>query len=238
MPQTLILFDIDGTLIAPHGVGRKAVERAMFTFCGSAGAVSSVDMAGKCDWAIWRDILAQENYSQAEADAQLPDLYRLYVAELQTVLADPNERPPQVLPGVRSLLEALHARDDVLLGLLTGNLEAAAWLKLRRVELDHYFQFGAFGNDAPNRDALPRLAVKRAARFAQGHRFTQKNIVIVGDTVHDIRCGAELGVCAVGVATGSTDTTTLREAGADHVWESFAAHSEVVAALLGEGQPR
>lgn len=236
--QTLVLFDIDGTLIASHGVGRRAVERAMLGFCGSAEAVGKVDMAGKCDWSIWRDILAYEGYAHEEADAHLPDLYRRYVAELEAVLADPDPRPPQVLPGVRPLLEALHARENVLLGLLTGNLEAAAWLKLRRVELDRFFQFGAFGNDAPNRDTLPRLAVERATRFANGHRFLKKNIVIVGDTVHDIRCGAELGVCAVGVATGSTDAATLRAAGADHVWQSFAAHGEVVAALLGEQPSR
>lgn len=229
---TLILFDIDGTLIASKGVGRTAMERAMAAFAGSGTAMRRVEMAGKCDWAIWRDALALEGYAQDEIDARLPDLYSLYTTELAQVLDDPQHPQPEVLPGIRPLLDALHARDDVVLGLLTGNLEPAAWLKLGSVELGHYFQFGAFGNDAPNRDALPRIAVKRAAQFAHGHPFRKKEIVIIGDTVHDIRCGAELGVCAVGVATGPTDAATLREAGADRVWDNFAAHEEVLSALL------
>jgi phosphoglycolate phosphatase-like HAD superfamily hydrolase len=232
--RTLILFDIDGTLLAPHGVGRKAMEGAMAAFFGSGEAMRRVEMAGKCDWGIWRDALALESYSDEEADAHLPELYRLYVAELARILASPDHRQPEVLPGIGPLLEALRARDDVLLGLLTGNLEPAAWLKLGSVGLDRYFRFGAFGNDAPNRDALPRIAVERAARFADGHQFARKNVLIVGDTVHDIRCGAELGVCAVGVATGSTDAATLRAAGADYVFDSFAAHEEFLQVLPRE----
>ncbi len=156
------------------------------------------------------------------------------LAELADILASPAHAHPEVLPGVRPLLDALHARDDVLLALLTGNVEAGAWLKLGKVGLDPYFRFGAFGNDAAERSELPAIAIERAARFAGGHRFSRKEIVIIGDTVHDIRCGESLGVCAIGVATGPTDADTLREAGADAVFDSLEDTDALLRAMVGE----
>lgn len=232
---TLILFDIDGTLLASNGVGRAAMKRALAHVVGSGDCLDAVDMAGRCDWGIWRAALGVEDYSPDEVDAQLPDLFRRYVAELAYVLADRDHPDPEVLPGVRPLLDALHARDDVLLGLLTGNVEGAAWLKLGKVGLDRYFRFGAFGSDAPDRPALPAIAVARARPFVSGYPFEGEHIVIIGDTVHDVRCGEALGVRAIGVATGRTDAATLREAGAAHVFPSLADHEAVLRALLSEG---
>jgi phosphoglycolate phosphatase-like HAD superfamily hydrolase len=230
--RKLILFDIDGTLIQSNKVGSKAMLRTMEAFAGKSDAMRKINMAGLCDWGIWREALAAEGYSQEAADAHIPDLWRRYVAELTEILASPEHAAPTVLPGVRPLLETLHTRDDVLLALLTGNIEAGARLKLGKVGLDRYFRFGAFGNDAADRAELPLLAVERASRHAGGHRFTGKEIVIIGDTIHDVRCGEALGVCTVAVATGPTDSETLRAAGADYVFDSLEPTEEVLRALL------
>ncbi len=230
--QKLILFDIDGTLIASNRVGSKAMIRAMEALIGSSDSMQAISMAGKVDWAIWREALAAHGYSHEEVDARLPELWQRYQMELADILASPEHRHPEPLPGVRALLEALHEQEGVLLGLLTGNIEAGAWMKLRSAGLDGFFQFGAFGNDAADRPALPAVALERAARLAPAQRFAGKDIVIVGDTVYDIQCGEALGVRAIGVATGPTDAETLRAAGADRVFESFEPTSAVLAALL------
>lgn len=229
--STLILFDIDGTLLASNRVGSKAMTRVWERFVGEGSPLDGVPMAGRCDWAIWREALGHAGYSHEEADAHLPDLFRLYVAELAHILASPDHPDPEPLPGVRALLEALHPHEEMLLGLLTGNIEAGAWLKLGKVGLDRFFRFGAFGNEAAERSALPPIAVARAATFASGHRFAGSEIVIIGDTPHDIRCGEALGVRTLGVATGSYTPTALRDAGADHVFATLEETEAVLAAL-------
>ena len=229
--KKLVLFDIDGTLIKSNRVGTKSMMRTIEEFLGTSEPFKKVNMSGKCDWGIWRDALALEGYSHDEVDAHLPDLWRSYTANLAHVLASDEYADPEAQPGLRPLLEALYARDDVLLGLLTGNIEPAAWLKLGKVGLDHYFEFGAFGHQSAERSGLPPIAVERAAQFANGHRFRGKDIMIIGDTANDIYCGEALGVCGVGVATGDTDADALRAAGADHVFESFADYEAVLAEL-------
>lgn len=229
--KKLLLFDIDSTLIQSNRVGSKAITRTLREFLGNNEVKLKIKLGGMCDWGIWREVLGMEGYSHEEVDAHLPELWRTYTAALADILGSEEHADPEVLPGVSPLLETLQARNDLLLGLLTGNLEAAAWLKIGKVGLDRYFRFGAFGHQAPNRSALPPIAVEQAALFANGKRFTGKEIVIIGDTVKDIRCGEALGVCAIGVATGSVDAQTLREAGADYVFESFADVEAVLATL-------
>lgn len=228
---TLVLFDIDGTLLASNHVGSKAMTRVWERFVGEGSPLNQVPLAGRCDWAIWRDVLHHAGYSHEEADTHLPELFRLYIAELAHILASPEHPNPDPLPGVRTLLTALHLRDDLVLGLLTGNVEAGAWLKLGKAKLDSFFRFGAFGNEAADRSALPPIAVARASTFASGHTFTGQEIVIVGDTPHDIQCGEALGVRTIGVATGSYDSSALHSAGADHVFATFEETEAVLAAL-------
>jgi phosphoglycolate phosphatase len=230
--KRLILWDIDGTLIRPNRVGSKAMCRAMEALFGGAGAMSRINMAGMCDWGIWREALAAEGHSAEDVDARREMYFDRYVAELAAILDSPEHQNPEQLPGVRPVLEALSGNDDVVMALLTGNVEAGAWLKLRKVGLDHFFHFGAFGSDAAERSSLPAIAVERAGLHAAGHHFSGKEIVIIGDTVHDIRCGAALGVCAVGVATGPTPAEDLSAAGADHVFDSLEDTSAVLKVLL------
>jgi phosphoglycolate phosphatase len=120
----------------------------------------------------------------------------------------------------------------VTLGLLTGNLERGARLKLAPPDYNRYFPFGAFGSDSADRYALPPIAVNRALERT-GRRFEGKSIVIVGDSVHDVACGRSLGVRAVAVATGPTRPERLAAEGPDAILESFADTSAAVGAILG-----
>lgn len=229
----LLLFDIDGTLMISHGAGRRAMMRAYEEVFGTAGDAETMEMAGMTDPLIARAALAAHGFSPAEVDALFPELWRRYAGHLARELAQPaNGRHAEAYPGVRQLLSRLHARDDVVLGLLTGNIEVGAWLKLGYLGLDRFFTFGAFGNEGPERDKLPAVAIRRA-ELETGYRFTGREVVVIGDTPADIACGRHLSVRTVAVATGPFDEETLRAAGADVVLPDFRDTEQAVAALLG-----
>jgi phosphoglycolate phosphatase len=211
----VVLFDIDGTLLTAAGVGRIAFRRTLIKVLGHGTAADTAVLSGRVDWGIWRDVLGAAGYSTDEVDAQIEDYLRLFVAELAAVLADPDIPKPQLLPGVLPLLEQLAQEDTILMGLVTGNNETAAWLKLGYAGIAPYFWFGAFGNEAWERNALPALALERTARFAQGRVFTGADAVIIGDSIHDVACAKTIGATVIGVPTGIETADALATAGAD-----------------------
>ncbi len=216
------------------GVGRAALKRAVTHISGDGSFAEGVVLSGRVDWAIWRDILALDGYSADEVDAQLEDYFRLYVAELAYVLADPIGPNPQLFAGVLPLLEALVQRPDTWLGLVTGNVEAAAWLKLGYLGIADYFGCGAFGSEAHERGALPPLAVQRASQMANGYQFTPHEVVVIGDTAHDVACAESIRARTIGVATGSDSVETLHAAGADLVVETLE-DTAVLMRMIDEG---
>jgi phosphoglycolate phosphatase-like HAD superfamily hydrolase len=211
----LILFDIDGTLLSTNGAARRAFERALLDIYGTTGPIESHPFDGKTDPQIARELLSAAGLTDADIDARLPALYERYLRGMSDEIARPGHQT-SVYPGVTEVLDELHARSDVLLGLLTGNIAAGAALKLRSAGLAEYFCLGAYGSDAERRDALPAVAVQRA-RERSGRSFSGKDIVVIGDTPSDVRCGQSLGVFAVGVCTGSHSRERLLEEGADVV---------------------
>lgn len=231
----LILFDIDGTLIRSNGVGRRAMMRTMESVLGDAGSLAEIEMAGMTDPLILAAALERIGYSADEIKALLPDLLRHYAGELARGLIASGAWPepkPEPQPGVPELLMHLSARDDVVIGLLTGNIETGAWLKLQACDLHEHFTFGAFGNEGPERHKLPALAIKRAWKES-GYRFEGPDVIIVGDTPHDVTCGQHLGVRAVTVTTGPYDAGALAAAGADVVLPDLSDRDLVIRALLG-----
>ena len=114
------------------------------------------------------------------------------------------------LEGAVELVKALATYDHIQLALLTGNVEKTAYLKVNAIGLDGYFPFGAFGNDYADRGMLPQLAVDRAKVF-NGHSYKEKDIVIIGDTKHDILCGRALNVMSIAVATGHYNSGDLSQ---------------------------
>ncbi len=226
----LILFDIDGTLLTVGGAARRAFHRALVEIFGTAGPIDSHDFAGKTDPQIARELLTRAGLSREDVDHGLPALFDSYLRELDVELA--ANGAATVLPGVEDLLDALDRDDrEPLLGLLTGNVAGGARRKLGAAGLADRFRFGVYGSDSESRPDLPALA-RRRAREVAGREYVGREVVIVGDTPHDVTCGRAIGVHAVGVATGSYEASALREAGADVVFENLSATDRVVDALF------
>jgi phosphoglycolate phosphatase len=229
--KRLVLFDIDGTLLSARSAPRRAFTRAMLEVYGTTGPIATHRFDGKTDPQIARELLSAAGMSDAAIDAGLPSLWTSYIRELRQELASPAHAT-DVFPGIRELLLELERRpDDVVLGLLTGNIEPGASLKLESAGLRHDFRVGAFGSDCERRDGLPPVAVARA-RVAVGITFSRREIVIIGDTPSDITCGHALGVRAVGVANGRHTAGVLERAGADSVFADLSDTAGVLDAIL------
>ena len=192
----LILFDIDGTMLRTNGVGRRSIEKVLTEYLGRRVDTDPVSFSGKTDPQILREIFAH-NGTEID-DADLAEVLAAYTEEMHSQLAPETVT---LLDGVPDLIEHLLPMPDVHLALLTGNLEPLAFKKLAAVGLDHHFSYGAFGSDHADRPMLPAIAIERAHAHT-GHRFDGADVIIVGDTEHDIRCGNGVGAFSVAVATG------------------------------------
>lgn len=227
----LLLFDIDGTLIRSNGAGRRAMRRTFEHILGDGTSLDEITMAGMTDPLIITEAMERAGYHADEIRALLPEVLRHYPGELARGVSPASDDPkPELQPGVRALLDYLIERDDVVLGLLTGNIETGAWLKLHAVGLYEYFTFGAFGDEGPEREKLPAIAIERAWEESR-HRFEGEKVVIIGDTPHDVTCGAHLGVHTVMVTTGSYDAPALHDAGADVVLPDLSNLDDVLRTL-------
>lgn len=196
----LVLFDIDGTLLSSAGLGRAAMQRALETVFGSPGD-PAYRYDGKTDRQIVRDTMRLEGHSDAHIDEKMEKLIDLYVVGLQEGVKS-GKFNVQPLPGVIPLLDALEDRDDVVLGLLTGNIAPGARIKLRAAGIDpNRFRVNAFGSDHEHRPELPAIAQRRA-RETLGIKVAGEKLIVIGDTPADIECGRSLGARAIGVASG------------------------------------
>jgi phosphoglycolate phosphatase-like HAD superfamily hydrolase len=225
-----VLFDIDGTLLSSGRVSGHAFEDALREVFGTIGEAERYDYSGKTDRQIVRDLMRGAGFADREIDARMDAAMERYSALLRERLKPDHV---QAKPGVVALVGALAEDPRVTLGLLTGNLEPNARMKLEPIGVNPHFPFGAFGSDHEDRRRLPAVAVARALD-AVGVRFAGKSVVIVGDSVYDVLCGRHLGVRAVAVATGRTTVEELRQVRADAVLPSFADKEESLAAILGE----
>ena len=217
--RKLVLFDIDGTLVLTGGAGLRAMNRALEEAFGRANALDGIPIAGRTDWAILAD--AVRRFGRTLDGATLADLQGRYVANLSEEIQHPGSGRKAVMPGIREILEELDRRDDVTTGLLTGNFEEGARIKLGYFDLWRYFRFGAFGGDAADRNALVPFAVERA-RACGLPEIADSDVLVVGDTPHDVMCAHVAGATAVAVATGSSSVDELRATGAEHVFEHLA----------------
>ena len=215
----LILFDIDGTLLECGPQVRPILAEILTGVFGTAGNVETYDFAGRTDPGIVLDLLTEAGIPEEEILARLPEARRRYVERLERSL---DRERMRLLPGVLEVLEDLSRREDVALGLLTGNWEPGARTKLSRFDLNRFFDFGAFGCDGVNRSDLPPVALDRAERRL-GRRFRPEETLIVGDTLHDVACARAHGIPVLAVATGRTPAETLRDGGADRVVADLTA---------------
>jgi phosphoglycolate phosphatase-like HAD superfamily hydrolase len=252
----LLLFDVDGTLVLTGGAAGRAMDQAFHEVFGVRGAFDHVPMPGRTDGAILADAFVRalpqsqilaEALSAADvhpADGQVARFKAAYVArfaeEIQKRVPTGPARPSRhrfkgVLPGVRELLNALSSRSDMFLGLLTGNYEQGARIKLEYFDLWRYFACGAFGDDAVNRHDLVPVAIARS-REAGCPALGLRDVTIIGDTPLDVACARDAGINCLAVATGGYSVDALQAAGADVVLESLADTDAVVRCLAGPGR--
>ena len=226
----LVLFDIDGTILWSDGAGRRAMSDALTTVFGTIGD-PSYRYDGKTDRQIVRDLMRGAGHADEVIDERMGDLMARYLDGLRREL-DTGGRHSELLPGIPELLDALEARDDVVLGLLTGNLEEGARAKLGAVGVDFArFRVNAFGSDHEHRPELPAVAQRRA-REQLGVHLEGERIVVIGDTPADIECGRAIGARAIGVATGRYGVEELRAHRPVAVFENLADTAAVVEAIL------
>lgn len=227
----VVLFDIDGTLLWTDGAGRRAVNQAIYEVYG-APAVEAHEFDGKTDPQIVRELMRLGGIADDTIDARLDEVLTRYVELLHNELAR-DVHTDKTYPGIAPLLDALEARDDVLLGLLTGNVHAGAFAKLDAVGLAHHrFRIGAFGSDHASRAELPAIARARAEALL-GHAIAGEDVVVIGDTPSDVRCGLGIGARAIGVATGRYSVEDLRACNAAAVFSDLSDTDAVMRAILG-----
>jgi phosphoglycolate phosphatase len=225
----LILFDIDGTLVLTGRAGMRAMNRACEETVGHANALNGVAVAGRTDWIILHDVMANHGLSLDEV--RLDELRRLYVSHLAEEILLPGEGVKDVMPGIRELLGRLLGRSDVALGLLTGNFKASARIKLEYFDLWKYFPVGAFGDDSADRNELVPVALRRAREGGIAD-VPASRVLVVGDTPHDVACAHAVGAVAVAVGTGGYDVARLQETGADYVFTDLS-DTEAFLSLVG-----
>jgi phosphoglycolate phosphatase-like HAD superfamily hydrolase len=218
MPK-LVLFDIDGTLVLTGGAGIRAMNRAGESVLGLLNLLDGIPVAGRTDWIIMQEALQKAGHDlDDDLFARMRDAHHQFLRE-EILL--PGDGVKEVMPGIRSLLPALEARDDMSLGLLTGNFEEAARIKLGHFDLWEYFRCGAFGDDAADRNALVPFAVDRARDCGLGD-FEYGDVIVIGDTPSDVACARAVGALPVAVATGTYTVDALRHTGAPIVLENLS----------------
>lgn len=228
----LLLFDIDGTLLRDDGAAREAYAIALKEVFDYERGLRTYDFSGRTDPQITHMVLADAGLSADEINEGMPRLWPRYLEELEKRALPERVR---LMPGVVELLDALTDRSDTVIGLLTGNIEPGARIKLGARKLNHYFPFGAFGSDSSDRVQLPPVAIDRAMKL-YGHSFSGRDVVIIGDSIWDVRCGTPHGATTIAVTTGVTSRDALAVENPDFLFETIEPRTEVLKAILGEDE--
>lgn len=231
--ERILLFDIDGTLLSMGGSAREAFTQALSEAAGREVVSDGTSFVGKTDPQIARELLTRHGVDGAALEPAIALTVRLYLRYFERDL--PKARGARLLPGVAALLDELAHRPGCHVALLTGNVEAGARLKLGHFGITDRFDFGmsAFGSDDPDRYRLPAVALRRASARL-GRPVEGRQLVIIGDSEHDVLCGRSVGATSVAVATGWTSAEVLRRHGPDHLLADFTDTGAVLAALAGE----
>jgi phosphoglycolate phosphatase-like HAD superfamily hydrolase len=233
MTPSLVLFDVDGTLVDTAGAGRAGLLRSfrrVFEVEDIAERAATVRLDGKTDPTIIAEMAEAAGIPKASVETRYADLHRAYLDALAEELRRDDPVRRGVLPGVRRLLDELHPRRDVWLGLVTGNIEQGARAKLGTFGLNAFFPDGGFASDHPDRTEIARIAHERFCRRA-ALRFAPERVAVVGDTELDVACARANRFRAVGVASGRVDRARLAAAGADAVLSDLTDLDEVMRAL-------
>jgi phosphoglycolate phosphatase len=215
LEKKLLLFDIDGTLLASGGAGIHSLTAAAREYFNSE-ALEGIDIAGRTDTSIAHQLFTRHGreYTPAAVTA-FTDLYLTHLARLLPVTEG------RLLPGIIPLLKVLKTRPDCVLALLTGNLVRGAELKLTHYGIWHYFEFGAYADDHHDRNALGPVARARALD-KHGYDFPPERIYVLGDTPHDIACARAISAKAIAIATGGCTREQLAAHSPDFLFDDLS----------------
>lgn len=216
----VLLFDIDGTLLLSGGAGSRSLERAIQRMTGRGGGMNDVLPDGKTDYLIIEEAFRVNFPDLPLGPKDVQAALEAYLEFLEEEVA--ASEGFRLMPGVPGVLEACQAREDLLLGLATGNLEAGAKIKLARAGLQKYFSFGGFGSDAIQRTDMVRAAIRRTWEAA-GFEVPHEQIYVIGDTPHDILCAHEAGVRAIGVGAARFSCEELTHYHPDALLEDLSS---------------
>jgi phosphoglycolate phosphatase-like HAD superfamily hydrolase len=230
----ICLFDIDGTLILTGGAGQSAFAHTLTRDFGIPEINRDVVFAGRSDRAIAMEFFRVHEISPTEENWRR--FCRGYVESLDQMLPT---HEGNVLPGVHSLVKSLQSRGDVAIGLLTGNIRDGARRKLSFYGLWEHFPFGGFGDEHEDRNEIAAAALSVARDHVQSNgRYgssagSEGQVIVIGDTLHDVRCGQSIGARCVAVATGHSTSDVLRTGQPDVVVESLEDRDRILALLDG-----
>ena len=221
----LILFDIDNTLLYTGGAGGLAMTIALQEMFGVKDGFAKVEFSGRTDLYILSEGLRQHGIAGGY-EAHLEDFLLRYNRLLERTL---RECKGHLMPGFPQLLEALAQRDGIRIGLATGNFRQAAWMKVEYYGIKQYFSDGVFGEASLDRSEMVRSGMRQMAAG-----IAPEEILIIGDTPHDVSSALDNGLTAVGVATGSYSVDQLRDSGAQMVFNDLSGWQAAAAKLSGE----
>lgn len=223
----LLLFDIDGTLVLSGGAGKRAMNRVFEELYGFENVMEGIFLSGRTD-----DKIMMDAYAKAGIAFSYEELGRFKSRYFERIKQEMEaaHNGKQLMPGVAELLPVLHERKDVCLALLTGNWEQGGRTKIGWFGIDHYFPFGAFSDDSPERAELVPIAVRRFAE-RYGHTPRPSEVFVIGDTPADIECAKPHGVVSVAVAAAGHTLDDLRPHGPDVLWPDLTDLPTVLSIL-------
>lgn len=199
MITRLILFDIDGTLLMSKGIGRESKRRAMLDYYSEVGNIDNHVFGGKTDWYSLIELLEPFGKTVDDIGRELPKFENIMAQHMSDLR---NQYVADTIPHAMELVNELRERDDTMIGLVTGNMSKTARIKLEMAGYDpEWFAVGAYGNESPDRNDLPRLAIERAQALT-GQTFTGEQVIVIGDTAADIHAAQAVSATSVAVCTG------------------------------------
>lgn len=213
--MAICLFDIDGTLLSSGGAGQAAMEAALESTFGITAPTEGIAVAGRTDKAIVTDLFTFHGIDCSIENWQL--FVKAYLNQLPIQL---STQVGLVLPGVEAILADLYRREALTLGLLTGNFQRGAELKLTHYQLAEYFSGGGFGDEHLDRDDVARTALADVRGKCGGDRHSE--VWVIGDTPADIQCGRAIDAQVIAVATGIYSIDELESCEPDYLCEDFS----------------
>jgi phosphoglycolate phosphatase len=217
MTKKYLLFDIDGTLINSGGAGKKAMTMAFQKYLGKGALIDGYAFAGKTDSQIIKEVVIKAGTEEAKAAEIIEKIKECYITNLKDSLGEATNF--RVYPHVWDIVEACDKSSRFELALLTGNFQTGAKLKLQHVDLWKYFKWGVFGDISEERNDLAEMAYK-TIQEREGN-INRKDIVVIGDTSNDVRCGQAISATTVGIVSGFETESQVRSQNPDFLIHSF-----------------